>query len=195
MNTGKHIFESQENSEKIFPPVIKIPVENFLTGQIYDICGGDSMTFSDDDIKKIVEICSQPDVHKRFTKRLSGQPYTDMDALNFIEYVKTGWAKGLHFVFFVRDSNSEIVAEIEIRNPDLNRAEIGYWSDMNHRGLMTNTIKEIVNISRNYGFRKLFAGVSADNDKSIAVLKRAGFEQVAEDMKDDKPHFIYEMSL
>lgn len=187
LNTAKNIFEGN----------IKKEVVNYLTGEKYEMLGGKDMVFSDEDIKKIVEICNRLNVYDiLFKKRLKGRPYTEEDARGFINnLVKEGWEKQTNFVFIIRKSDSEIIGAIDIKSADLDRAEIGYWADENYSGFMTNTVNELLSLAKEGGFKKLFAGVLARNDKSIEVLKRSGFIKINKDIKDDEPHFEYEKVL
>ncbi len=180
----------------IFKSKIKREIVNFLTGEKYEMLGGLDMSFSEDDVKKITKICSQKDAYDiLFKNRLSGKPYTEKNARSFIDWIKDGWKNQTHFVFLIRKQDSEIIGAIDIKSPDLNRAEIGYWADENYRGFMTSAVNELFFIAKESGYIKLFAGVLAKNNKSIAVLERTGFRKVKEDKKDGEDHFIYEKEL
>jgi RimJ/RimL family protein N-acetyltransferase len=150
--------------------------------------GGAGMVFSDSDIKKITEICSQSNTYESlFKERFEGKPYTEKDARDFISWVEDGWKNQTHFVFFIRKSNSEIIGAVDIKSADLNRAEVGYWADENHKGFMTSAVNELSVLAKEVGFSKLFAGVLKTNTKSIGVLERAGFQKI-----DEKKVFINE---
>jgi len=175
---------------------IKRKLANFLTGEKYEMSGGPGMIFSDSDIKKITKVCSQKDAYDiLFKKRLNGEPYTEEDARSFIEWVKNGWKDQTHFVFLIRKSDSEIIGAIDIKSSDLNRAEIGYWADENYRGFMTNAVNELSLLAKEAGYIRLFAGVLARNNRSVAVLERAGFKKIKDDKKDGEDHYIYEKEL
>ena len=175
---------------------IKKEVINFSTGEKYEMLGGPNMTFSDIDIKKIEKICSQKGVYDiLFNKKLNGRSYTEEDAIGFIKWLKEGWKDQTHFVFLIRKKDSEIIGAIDIKSLNLDRAEIGYWADENYRGFMTNTVKELSLLAKEAGYIRLFAGVLARNNRSVAVLERAGFKKIKEDKKDSEDHFIYEKEL
>jgi RimJ/RimL family protein N-acetyltransferase len=53
--------------------------------------------------------------------------------------------------------------------------EVGYWSSARHRGVMTNTVKALVALAASAGFEGLFARTRSGNQRSMAVLARAGF--------------------
>lgn len=127
---------------------------------------------------------------------LDGKPYTEKEAQGFVDWVKEGWNKQTHFVFFVRKNDSEIVGAIDIKKADLTRSEVGYWADENYRGFMTNTINELISIAREVGYKKLFAEVKIENSKSVGVLERVGFNKVKEFVKDGRGvYFEYEKQL
>lgn len=185
-NIVKNIFEQNINRE----------VTNYNTGEKYEMLGGEDMTFSEEDIQKIVEICNRPNVYDvLFRSLFRGRPYTEDDAKWFINFVREGWKNQTNFVFIVRKEDSEIIGAIDIKSANLDRAEIGYWADENYSGFMTNTVNEILSLAKDAGYLKLFAGVLARNDKSIKVLERSGFVKVKEDIKDDEPHFVYERGI
>ena len=191
---------NQESSPKVIKNVfeqnIKREIVNFLTGEKYEIVGGSDVIFTEEDIRKIVEICSRPNTYDiLFKKKFDGKPYTEENAKSFINFVKEGWEKQTHFVFIIRKSDSEIIGAIDIKSADLDRAEIGYWTDENYSGFMTNTVNELLSLAREGGFKKLFAGVLARNSKSAGVLERSGFVKIKEDIKDDEAHFEYERQL
>ena len=182
--------------KNIFEQNIKREIENFLTGEKYEMVGGKDMVFSDKDIEKIVEICTRPGTYDfLFSKIFKGRAYTEADAKWFLNFVKEGWENQTNFVFIIRKSDSEIIGVIDIKSANLDRAEIGYWADENYSGFMTNTVNELLSLAKEGGFKKLFAGVLARNDKSIKVLERSGFIRTKEDDKNEEPHFEYEKEL
>ncbi|MDB5260268.1 MAG: N-acetyltransferase [Candidatus Nomurabacteria bacterium] len=184
MNTPQNILETN----------IRRIIENFQTGEKYEMQGGKDMVFTDEDIKKIAEICSQENKYNLlFKDMLQGKPYTEEDARKFVNWVKEGWDKQSHYVFFLRKPDGDIVGCIDIKGKE---GEVGYWADENYSGFMTNAAKELSSIAREGGFEKLFAWVRAINDKSIGVLERAGYEKVLEEEKEGKGlSFQYEKQL
>lgn len=191
------MIEKNKNSrERIFNPIVNREVTNFASGIKYQMIGGEDVEFSDSDISKIAQICSQDEVYNTlFKKMLEGKPYTEDNARGFIDWVKSGWKDQTHFVFFVRNKNGEIIGAIDIKSANTDRAEIGYWADKNYSGFMTNTVKELIHIAKESGFKKLFADVLSNNIKSSAVLDRAGFSKVGEYEKDGGQYLTYEKEL
>ncbi|MFA7252239.1 MAG: GNAT family N-acetyltransferase [Candidatus Paceibacterota bacterium] len=193
-------MKNEENTDgkftNIFEQNIRREIVNYLTGEKYEMLGGKDMAFSDEDIKKIVEICNRPNTYDiLFKKMCAGKPYTEENAKAFTNYAKGGWEKQTNFVFIIRKADSEIIGAIDIKSPNTERAEIGYWSDENYSGFMTNTVNELLSLAKEGGFKKLFAGVLARNSKSVGVLERSGFIKTKEDIKDDEAHFEYEKPL
>jgi len=182
--------------KNIFEQNIKREVVNFLTGEKYEMVGGLDTVFSEEDIRKITEICCRPNTYDiLFKNRFAGKPYSEENARSFVNFIKSGWENQTHFVFIIRKLDSEIIGAIDIKSANLDRAEIGYWTDENYSGFMTNTVNELLSLAKEGGFKKLFAGVLARNNKSIAVLERSGFVKITEDIKDNEPHFEYERNL
>ncbi len=159
-----------------FEHIIKKEVRNFKTGEICYMEGGLEMTFSDEDVQAITRICSQDEVYDMtFRYRMAGKPYTEEKARNFITRLQAGWRDQTRFTFIVRNSNNEIIGTIDIKSPDLDGAEIGYWSDKNSSGFMTNALNELVLVAAQAGYRTLHAKVLTHNTKSTNLLERVGF--------------------
>lgn len=178
---------------------IEREITNFKTGEIYKLIGGQEMAFSDEDIKQVNAICSQEEVYNVLFKiRFNNRPYTTEDATRFLQLVKKGWEEGTHFVFFVRNTENNIIGAVDIKSSNLNRAEIGYWSDINNSGFMTNALIELCSIAKEVKYKKLFGEVNPNNNKSAAVLERAGFEEVGENEREYNKgvqYRVYEKSL
>jgi RimJ/RimL family protein N-acetyltransferase len=184
-------LEQKINPDKnILELDIRREVINFSTGEKCEMQGGKDMAFSDEDIKKIAEICSQESKYNLlFKDMLQGKPYTEENARKFVEWIKGGWEKQTHYVFIVRKPNGEIVGCVDIKGPG---GEVGYWADENYTGFMTNAVKELSTIAKEAGFEKLFAWVRQTNVKSIGVLERAGYVKDFEELNEKKgPMFNY----
>ncbi len=172
-----------KNEQKINKPQFAKKIEkriiNFKTGEYYKLLGGLEISLSEKDIISIQETCSQKEIYNiLFKLRFHDKPYTLEDANLFVKYVQEGWKNSTHFVFLIRNTENKIVGAIDIKSPDLDRAEVGYWADVNSRGFMTNALTEICSIAKKAKYKKLFAEVRPDNYKSAAVLQRVGFVEV-----------------
>lgn len=169
--------------QNILETNIRRAIENFKTGEMLEVCGGRDMSFSEEDVKRIAEICSQKDKQFMFEDFIQGNKYTEENARNFIKFVKDGWVNKTHYVFFIRKSDGEIVGCMDIKGQG---GEVGYWADENYSGFMTNAVSELSSIAKEAGFSKLFAWVRDWNVKSVGALERAGYEKAFEEEKEDK---------
>lgn len=77
------------------------------------------------------------------------------------------------------------------RTPLGNEAEVGYWLDSRHtgKGYATIATRAVVQYDGDR-FDTVFAKVNEGNDKSIAVLERAGFKEVARQAGQHILHLI-----
>ncbi len=173
-----------------FPHKSKV-VHHALTGAPYQLQPVDAVEATPQQLSQITAICNEYRVYSwLFKDRFSGQPYPSSSAADWLSWGIQGWHDGSHFVFVVLDHSGLVVAACDIKdaNPDL--AEIGYWSSIHHRGIMTNAVRAMVELGKEAGFRRFFAEAHRENVRSQAVLKRTGF--VLSDLSPRKPeHLIY----
>lgn len=193
-------MENIQTSEKpVFNEKIEKEILNFKTGEKYKLLSGQDMVFSKEDIEQITSICSQEEVYNILFKiRFKDRPYTTEDATQFTQWVEKGWNDRTHFVFFVRNNENKIIGAVDIKSPDLNRAEVGYWTDKDSSGFMTNALIELCSIAKDAKYKKLFGEVRPENPKSSAVLERAGFEYVGVNKREynkDTDYLVYEKNL
>ena len=148
------------------------------------------------DIETVAEICNEPLIYNRlFRTNFKGQLYTPEHAEKFLQWAREGWQKNAWFVFLIRDAAHQIVAAIDIKTPTLAEAEIGYWASASYPGVMTNTVVELCRVAEGAGYRRLFAVIEPDNERSISVIKRAGFLSDGEMVRNEKRYlrFICEL--
>lgn len=148
------------------------------------------------DIETVAEICNEPLIYNRLFKTIfKGQVYMPEHAEQFLQWAREGWQKNAWFVFLVRNAAHQIVAAIDIKTPTLAEAEIGYWASASYPGVMTNTVVELCRVARGAGYRRLFAVIEPDNERSISVIKRAGFLSDGEMVRNEKRYlrFICEL--
>lgn len=159
----------------------KREIINFKTGEMCQMFGGDQIVFSDKDIERITQICSQEEIYDNlFKRKFKGKSYTEENAQSFVNWVKKGWEEKAYFVFIVRDNDDNVIGTIDIKSSDLGGAEVGYWADQNVSGFMTNALRSLVEIATEAGYEGLYAKVLVRNNKSMGVLERAGFEKIEE---------------
>src|SRR5690606_12512109 len=96
----------------------------------------------------------------------------------WLEWSRDGWTSGTHFVFGVMTENGRVAAACDIKSPDA-MAEGGYWASGAHRGVMTNALKAGCRLASEGGCRGLFGRTHEGDVRSVSVLLRAGFVDVA----------------
>lgn len=175
-------FPIEMNTKRLdglFHAPIRESVSNFLTGEECSIHScEDVKKFTETDLVKICEMCNQPLIYDvLFKERLNGLPYSLQDASKFIQWAAEGWKCQQWFVFLIRRNQGlgEIIAAIDIKSPNLENGEIGYWADCNHHGIMTNAVRRICELAFRAGYRNLFACALPTNKRSQSLLIRSGF--------------------
>ncbi len=152
--------------------------------------------YTQSDLEQIVKICNEDVVYSwLFSDLFNGRAYSMNDAEFFIHKAQTEWEENKGFVFFIRDEDKKIVAAIDIKSPDLEEAEIGYWASAQYPGLMTNAVKKLAQLAKEAGYKKLWATTKTDNQKSMNVLLRAGFADLGEIERNGKPRRKFEIAL
>ncbi|PIY18065.1 hypothetical protein COZ14_01225 [Candidatus Dojkabacteria bacterium CG_4_10_14_3_um_filter_Dojkabacteria_WS6_41_9] len=174
-----------------FTPFEAKHFQNGTSVQVYPL--DNDFKITDGDISRIVSICNQKPIYNfLFAKRLKGEPYMDNSATGFIEWARTGWETGKYFVFLARDNEGKIVGAVDIKSDNVDGAEVGYWMDENSPGYMSNTVRGLVEHSRDVGFKKLIAFTLPNNDKSQRVLLRAGFNHIGQEAHVDDDGTVHE---
>lgn len=152
----------------------------------------DSVDRTAEQLDRVTAICNEKQVYSwLFQVMFSGLPYPRTSAEEWLLWGTAGWKQRSYFVFAVLDSSGHVAAACDIKDTNLDCAEIGYWSSTNHRGIMTNAIQAMIDLALEAGFRGFFAEVHEDNIRSQGVLIRSGF--VRGDMHPRKAdHRIYQ---
>ncbi len=130
-----------------------------------------------------------------FAERFQGRAYTPEDAAGFLRWGAAGWLAGTHFLFLITTAAGKIVGAADIKSPDLARAEVGYWMNAEHPGVMTNAVMKLCQIAQQAGYQSLVALTKAHNLKSAAVLECAGFTYAAECTRNEQPYRQYTRNL
>lgn len=137
-----------------------------------------SLEFTDAHAQQIVNVCTHPNVYNvLFAERFAGKPYTLEDAQSLARIGRTGWANGTTFIFVVLDLDQHIIGAIDIKSPNLERAEIGYWADQKRSGFMRGAVAALCEVARRAGYRSLFARVLPENERSIKVVLASNFHE------------------
>ncbi|KKU88521.1 MAG: putative acetyltransferase [Microgenomates group bacterium GW2011_GWF2_47_9] len=161
----------------IFAGPISEQIQNFKTGEKCLLLSSESKTkLGRGDIDKIISICNQkPAYEMLFRQRLEGKAYGYEQAHRFVKRIIEGWVEQKSFAFLIRNSSGELIGVVDIKSNDLKRAEVGYWSDQNHSGIMSNVVAKLIELAKNAGYKILFATTRLDNERSQKVLLRNGF--------------------
>lgn len=182
---------------RIFQTPIRVTLKNFKTGELYSMQSIDNLELiSDDDLERIVTICNQELPFKYiFSEMLDGKQYTKVDAQRFVQWIIKGWVDQSHFVFLIRDPKESVVAAVDIKSNDLERAEIGYWADMYFPGIMTAAVSSLVNLAESAGYKELYAYTVPENTRSQNVLYRNGFDRMGDFMKPSGLRWTFVRSM
>lgn len=185
-----HIADAARETEtawRILEPLIQTvteplakrsPILNARTDANYELVPASAENTSNADIPTIVSICNEPPIYNLlFAARSGGNPYSQADAERFLAWGARGWREGTHFLFLIRSDSGEVAGAMDIKSPNLESAEIGYWLSAHHSGVMTNAVCALVRLARNAGYAELFALVRPTNTRSANVVARAGFTQ------------------
>lgn len=132
---------------------------------------------SNQDIQDIINTCQQENLYYWLFKiDLASKPYTKETADFWVDKKAThGWDMGSAYTYVIRNSEDRIVGAVDIKADSIEGAEIGYWADENQPGYTTNALLALINSAKKAGYTKIFALVSKGNQRSCAVLERAGF--------------------
>lgn len=152
------------------------PIKNCINGRVYEIKRIDKINISSDQLRRIESICNEPLVFQTlFSELFPDGVYPLSSAQDWITWGRSGWEQESHFVFAVLDSDGLVVAACDIKSNNKDLSEIGYWSSIKHRGIMTDSVQSILDLAHKAGFKEFYAEVHEDNTKSQAVLHRLGF--------------------
>ena len=168
-------------------------ITNHITKNPYQIYRMIDLQPSEQFLDSIVHVCNEQKIYDwLFRARLKGKAYPRSDAEWFYQWGCDGWRNNTHFLFLILDQQGLAAAACDIKTADLEAAEIGYWSSIHHRGIMTNGVQVMVQAGFQAGFRQLYAKVRLANHQSASVLKRLGFISCAQwaDHEFDAFHLV-----
>lgn len=109
--------------------------------------------------------------------------YTVAGQLEIVERRLLTMARGGGAFFVVTDDSGAVVGELNLNDVvhgAFMNANVGYWlaGDAQGRGLMTRAVEEVTKHAFDVmGLHRLQAGTLVHNERSQAVLLRAGFER------------------
>lgn len=65
---------------------------------------------------------------------------------------------------------------MDIKSPELEGAEIGYWASKKHSGIITPAVGLLCGVARGAGYKSLYAFVLPANTCSLRVLTNNAFQ-------------------
>jgi RimJ/RimL family protein N-acetyltransferase len=139
----------------------------------------------EDDVPRVIEACSDERTSYWLTQLPA--PYTEQDALAWLEQMREQHATGSGIMWAVADPDDDRLLGV-VTAFDLNAegtAEVGYWThqDARGRGVTTEACALVVRHcfvpveDGGLGLRRLRAFAAEGNDASMRVLKTNGFVQ------------------
>jgi RimJ/RimL family protein N-acetyltransferase len=180
--------------QDLFPDNLNIRLEHPLTGLSYTLLRADLLQPNAGLLAEVVAACNEPLIYDwLFRERCRGQPYAEADARSFFAWQQSGWQDGTFFVFLLLSPEGRVVGALDIKSSDLGAAEVGYWLSAAHRGLMNTALEQLEELARGAGFRSLYARVRPGNERSQAVVRRAGWQNTG--LEDDGLHLRFVRSL
>ena len=135
---------------------------------------------------RLVEICNQT--------ILNDGKYTIDKANEYYNHAMEGWNMNNNFVFLiVRKDDNQICGAIEVKSKEIDRSEIEYWASEDAHGIMSASLKIIVEQAKAAGYKSLFARILTTNEKSMNVVKNNGFanQGLSLNEEDGKDRFIW----
>ena len=159
-----------------FSQNLRVQLVHPLTGHVYTLLRADELPFAHGRAVEVAAVCNEPLVYDRlFRARRQGRPYAATESEDFLLWAAAGWRDGTHFVFLLLDDEEQVVGALDVKSPEREAAEVGYWLSAAHRGIMTSALLAMLDAARMAGFVRVWARPDADNTRSLALLDRAGF--------------------
>ena len=173
-----------------FPSKVTCSILNHVSAEPYTLVRADQLKGNSEQVAEIVATCNQPEIYFwLFSKTLNGASYSAKNAQAWLDWSNDGWQANTHFSFAVLDAKGQIVAACDIKSAEPKGAEIGYWSSVDARGIMTNAVMMMCNEARRANSKSLTARTLIDNWRSKGVLKRAGFYLDSSVKDEEFDHF------
>lgn len=159
-----------------FSQSLHVRLTHPLNGRPYALLRADALPFDPQRATNVAAVCNEPLVYDRlFRARRQGRPYAVEEGDEFLTWATAGWQDGTHFVFLLLDADGRVAGALDVKSPELDAGEVGYWLGGEHRGIMTTALLAMIDTAQEAGFRRLWACPDTDNFRSLALLERAGF--------------------
>lgn len=160
-----------ENATKQFPEEIGVKRWNKET-QEFEHCTMqkfDHLTeWIGEDYQVIMDLINEEKIHKVF---FSKAPLGSTKPDSYLHDTKQPYLSR----YFIRNSDGKVVGFFNIKPTKVSdEVSIGYMASEHFRGVMTNTVSEVIETCRKLGFKKIVADCLESNKESVGVLERAG---------------------
>ena len=177
------------------PRPVRIAFTNARTGDPYALESvDDAARFGPGAAEQIARVCSEPVIYRRlFETRLNGRPYGLADAQRFLSWGEGCWREESGYVFVITHPSQGIVGALDIKSPNRDEAEIGYWLSAGHSGVMSNAVSLMRDLAWTAGYRGLFALTDPDNARSHAVLARVGFVHEGSMTRNGETYWLHRL--
>jgi RimJ/RimL family protein N-acetyltransferase len=120
-----------------------------------------------------------------FNRSRKGKKFTTSDIKKYLDWSVAQTLNGKNISYFVRDSHDVICGGLDLQRVNEKTVTIGYWTDEDKPGFVTNSVNILLGVAKNIGYVSIDAYPEKDNIKSIRVLERAGFGFIEEIVKGD----------
>jgi len=135
------------------------------------------------DIPQIVGYAANPRIAAHTLNLPS--PYTDKDAVFWINLANQGFKNGTHYIFAIRHrAGNDFIGGIGLTvEPRFNRAEVGYWlgEPFWNRGYVTEATRAIIRFGfENLGLNKITSSHLVQNPASGRVMQKSGMTREGE---------------
>jgi RimJ/RimL family protein N-acetyltransferase len=129
------------------------------------------------DVAGLVSCCNDAEIARwlRFP-----QPYLSGHAQDFLERSESEWRVGRAYRLAITNGRGDLVGAISLR-PTGGTARIGYWlaAEARGRGIATRAVETIYGwATRSFTFEEYLIFIDAQNVRSQAVARRAGFVEL-----------------
>jgi len=172
-------------------------IKNYITNESYHLVSADnSYIVTDNNLKELHDICNEPLIYKEiFQSNLHGKTYPIKKAQKYFDWSNEGWQTKSYFNFILLSPDNKICGNIDIKSNNLAAAEVGYFVSANHKGIITNAVKELISFAKSKKYKSLYAYTTPKNYRSQQVLKRCKFKEVNKHKykKDDYSFFLLKL--
>lgn len=133
-------------------------------------------------------------------------PYTERDAIDFINICQNAAQKGLCYDYVIRNKESrKFIGLVSLHAAIYGNCErpgqIGYWISKNQRqnGYAFEALHAILRVASSIGLKMIWASCRYDNIASLSLLKKLGMHFIRENVDtylgEKVKEYIYEMEI